>query len=721
MLLKKLSSQKDSFAFNEITLAALRYTDHQNGLPLDKKQIKTTLSKIEHYHSVFSEREIALELFKHLNESEIFTQALRQLKSCPELLSLGLGADGREHFTTKSLFELENKILQLSEALSHQVHRKLPKKQLALKLQSYEVKHRKKFTQEQRSVISYLLKPLGLTCLVGRAGTGKSFSLGVLREIWEEQGVNVHGVTLSGIAASNLTKEAGFKASTIASFLLQAKENPLLIKKNDVIVMDEAGMSDSQSMHDILNLAKHSQANVALIGDPQQIQPVGPGATFRAIVERIGFSELQTVYRQNIPWQQEATRNLSQGNVSPALKSYADNSCLHLDETKESAIRQLVNDWFDLHKKENAKLDNYVVIAHRNQDVDLLNDAIRKKRVQENEIEKGSLVTTAKGNLSLSVGDRLLFLANDSRLQVKNGQFANVISLNRDSDGKIKQLTVQLDGDQRYLTLDPQTYAAFSYGYAATVHKTQGITVDHSLVYVGGKSWNRHLTYVAISRHRKSCHLYADKETHSSIQILSKRLGRLGLKDSTLDYPRAFARQRNIEPSEKQLIKQLASRLRERIVPLIAFFQSLKSKTKTLTKESEIENLSHPDPKMKRLFVKYIEMELSQEENLVLLCTIKDHALKRDIQEKIIQQGKAIQAYANFLLNQVKSMTANEEVQLNQGISINKLGGLLPIKNRMNRGIATSQDIKVIIFQAKQRAQTYQQSFNRKQQQGKML
>ena len=90
-------------------------------------------------------------------------------------------------------------------------------------------------------------------------------------------------------------------------------------------------------------------------------------------------------------------------------------------------------------------------------------------------------------------------------------------------------------------------YPHFTYGYAATVHKTQGMTVDHSLVYAGGKGWNRHLTYVAFSRHRQSCHMYADRQTHTNDRIFTYRLSRLGLKDSVLDFPLAFAERRGID------------------------------------------------------------------------------------------------------------------------------------------------------------------------------
>ena len=226
--------------------------------------------------------------------------------------------------------------------------------------------------------------------MVGRAGTGKSFSSAFLREVWESQGVKVYGVALSGIAADGLKKEAGLTTHTIAAFLLKAQNYPHFLKKNDVIVMDEAGMCDSPSMLKMLELAKQAQAKLVLIGDPQQVQPVGPGATFRAILEQVGYAELQTVYRQQALWQQQATQAFSQGRIEKAMEPYHAKGCVHVDQHSQSSLEHLVSDWFLLRAKEGGSLKDYAVITHRNQDVARLNHAIRSERILRNEIESGS-------------------------------------------------------------------------------------------------------------------------------------------------------------------------------------------------------------------------------------------------------------------------------------------------------------------------------------------
>src|SRR4051812_1945846 len=117
---------------------------------------------------------------------------------------------------------------------------------------------------------------------------------------------------------------------------------------------------------------------------------------------------------------------------------------------------------------------------------------------------------------------------------VKNGMLGTVEGLGLDT------LTVHTDrGDT--VTLKPSDYEHFSHGYAATVHKAQGATVDRTLVY-GSALMDRHLAYVALTRHRDDAVLYAAKETFNTFADLAQRFSRDGSASTTLDH--AFMRQR---------------------------------------------------------------------------------------------------------------------------------------------------------------------------------
>jgi phage/plasmid primase-like uncharacterized protein len=358
----------------------------------------------------------------------------------------------------------------------------------------------------------------------------------------------------------------------------------LVLNPFDVVVMDEAGMGDSISMLSVLKIVKSARAKLVLIGDPAQLQPVGPGASFRALLERIGFVEIQTVYRQSQSWQQNATIDFAAGHIGKGLAAYQAHQAVHIEKTADAAMDSLVKDWLN-HYTASKDLRQLLVIAHRNQDVDALNQKIRQARIFAGGIKTGFRVKTSRGEIQLAIGDRLLFLKNNRQLGLSNGRFATIKNIDVNLWGRIKRVSVILDNNYQTLTINPSEYADFTLGYAATVHKSQGITVDHAWVYAGGRGWNRHLTYVALSRHRQSCHLYADEATFGDFKTLQRQLGRQGLKDSVLDFPLAFAERRGfslegyLQRLQQHLLQSL-TRLKSKLV------DSIRNRTQTTQEEN---------------------------------------------------------------------------------------------------------------------------------------
>jgi hypothetical protein len=90
-------------------------------------------------------------------------------------------------------------------------------------------------------------------------------------------------------------------------------------------------------------------------------------------------------------------------------------------------------------------------------------------------------------------------------------------------------------GEQKRVAFRLADYAHLDHGYAATVHKSQSVTVDRTHV-VATPGMDRHLAYVAMSRHRQSVTLQWSKESFVSVEGLVARLSRERAKDTTLDY-----------------------------------------------------------------------------------------------------------------------------------------------------------------------------------------
>ena len=99
----------------------------------------------------------------------------------------------------------------------------------------------------------------------------------------------------------------------------------------------------------------------------------------------------------------------------------------------------------------------------------------------------------------------------------------------------------------REVSFNLNDYAALDYGYAATVHKAQGATVDRSFV-LATPGMDRHLAYVGMTRHREGAELYAGRDDFKGFEDLKERLSRARPKDSTLDY----AQRRGMEAARAQ-------------------------------------------------------------------------------------------------------------------------------------------------------------------------
>ena len=151
-------------------------------------------------------------------------------------------------------------------------------------------------------------------------------------------------------------------------------------------------------------------------------------------------------------------------------------------------------------------------------------------------------ISIERGERHFAPGERVMFLKNDRDLGVKNGTLGTVTEVKRDA------MRVVLDGTAGgEVSFNLRDYAALDYGYAATVHKAQGATVDRSFV-LATPGMDRHLAYVGMTRHRESADLYAGRDDFKGFDDLKERLSRARPKDSTLDY----AQRRGMEAARAQ-------------------------------------------------------------------------------------------------------------------------------------------------------------------------
>ena len=143
-----------------------------------------------------------------------------------------------------------------------------------------------------------------------------------------------------------------------------------------------------------------------------------------------------------------------------------------------------------------------LAFAHRRKDVHALNQAIRTALQPSTGKTAEVMLDTDAGPRAFTAGDRIVFSRNDKELGVKNGMLGTI------ERAEASKVVVTLDGEpSQKVTFDPRHYRSFDHGYAVTIHKSQGATVNRSYV-LASRSMDRHLAYVAMTRHRDAMHLF---------------------------------------------------------------------------------------------------------------------------------------------------------------------------------------------------------------------
>ena len=520
------------------------------------------LDAITHSQATFTNRDLAMFLHRHSDGKEQFDQVMNAVRGSFDLIALGKDGRGDERFTSRQMIETEQRLGRASELLAERERHRVEDRGREGAL-ARTAERSLALSGEQRAAFEHVTDSRGLSVFVGYAGTGKSAMLGVARQAWESAGYTVRSAALSGIAAEGLEHGSGIASRTIASLEHQWGQGRELLTARDVLVIDEAGMVGSRQMERVLSHAADAGAKVVLVGDPQQLQAIEAGAAFRAIHERHGGVEISEVRRQHDSWQQEATRHLATGRTGLAIQAYGDRGMVHSAETREAARGELIERW-DRERQASAS-DTRIILSHTNGEVRELNDAARGRLRASGELGEDVAIRAERGERRFASGDRIMFLRNERGLGVKNGTLGTVAKVTP------QHMAVRID-DGRNVAFDTKDYAQIDHGYAATIHKAQGMTVDRAHV-LATPGMDSHGAYVAMSRHRDGVALHYGRDDFADQSKVVRTLSRERGKDMASDYKleKAFAERRGITFRER--IVEIARQLPERAKSIFAGFR----------------------------------------------------------------------------------------------------------------------------------------------------
>jgi conjugative relaxase-like TrwC/TraI family protein len=372
-------------------------------------------------------------------------------------------------------------------------------------------------------------------------GTGKTTALEAAAQAWERAGVPVIGCATARTATGELL-DAGVRPSfSVRSLLNQAHRwagEGKRLADGTVILLDEANVTNSFDLADLLRLAEQCNGKLVPIGDPQQIGAIGPGGLYVHLARVAEPVRLTEIRRQPRESDQRIVTLVHQGRGSEAIDLLRTDGKLVVGDDVLSTLHGLLLDWHT----DYATGADAVMIARRNRDVDFLNEQAREIRKAEGRLGEAEVIV---GEHPLAVGDRVQTRINWNEPLVDNRERWDVVDV--DTAARTVSLT-RVGGDERTVTLGPAYLdrmtddgaPALQYAYAITAYGAESKTFDRAYPYLD-PSYNLEESVVAISRGREIANVY----TVASSELLDPDLGpgRREVGDTLQDVREAIERE----------------------------------------------------------------------------------------------------------------------------------------------------------------------------------
>ncbi|MCW2751173.1 MAG: conjugative relaxase, partial [Aeromicrobium sp.] len=350
--------------------------------------------------------------------------------------------------------------------------------------------------------------------LVGRAGTGKTYTLAAVASAYRAAGWNTIGVAPSARAARELETGAGIASFTVPRFDHHRNDHPL--SANTVVIVDETGMCGTVDLHHVITTARQAGAKVILVGDHHQLPEVQAGGGLANAIATLGerVCELTTNRRQVELWEVDALDHLRHGDVADAWDAYLTHDRVRILDDPAELHQLAVDNWWTAHTTGSDAL----LLAGTRSEANALNRLARDRAASERLLTGPALTVAGR---TFQAGDRVLICRNDTnqttpsgqRIRIDNGMLGTVTVTNPE----VATLDVRLrTGEIVRLDHDYLADGHLDHGYAMTIHKSQGATCDAVFV-VGPAGLYREAAYVALSRARHGATLYATSRQAAEI------------------------------------------------------------------------------------------------------------------------------------------------------------------------------------------------------------
>ncbi len=395
-------------------------------------------------------------------------------------------------------------------------------------------------------------------CVLGPAGSGKTFAIEAARAAWEAAGFTVLGAAEQGTAAEVLGRATGMRAETLEYWLTRldtaGPDRDRILGPRTVIVVDEASTISTRNLARLCGHARATGATVRLVGDVAQHSAVAAGGAFRALVtqHRERTPELTELRRQggeDLAEVRLALREYRHGQIAEALERLEGDQRIVEADSADELLDKLVADWYvDRQRRhDQPDLPPSSMVAEHHRERRELNRRARGLLAADRHLYGPTL---SVGGQEFRAGDEVisrtpakeLHPAGRPRGYVRNGTRGAVVEVRPPTAKHHGSLVVDFEArgpievpaDFLTRSLRPHVTGGLTHAYALTSHAAQGETYDAARTLASDTSTQPGI-YVGLTRGRRDVRLYTVRHRDLDTEAPEDHMPRLHDQRTTLE------------------------------------------------------------------------------------------------------------------------------------------------------------------------------------------